>query len=71
MKKVFTSTYKKAEKLAKEILRERLNVKRLFQIFTKRSSIQCGCGESDAVIVDCFHDGNYFSQKVGVCKHCM
>lgn len=66
----FRKTKQQAIDLAKELLRERLNLKRLSVTLVKDSSTNCDCGESPAVIVVAYTSYGTEEQKVGICDKC-
>ena len=66
----FETTEKKAEVLAKAILRQQYNVKSLRTTLVVHSFCQCGCGVTSAVYIDAKIKGEWVSQAVGVCKQC-
>jgi hypothetical protein len=67
--KTMTTSYTKAVKIAKEILKDTHNVKRLTSLI-KSTSCTCGCGESPAITVSAIIKDEYYDVTVGICKEC-
>ena len=66
---MITTSYTKAVKMAKEILKQKHNVKRLTSSI-KSTSCTCGCGESPAIMVSTIIKDNYYDVTIGICKYC-
>ncbi len=65
-----TTTENKAIQLAKSILKNDNNVKRLAYSIVKSTSCQCACGETGAVNVTAQIKGQWYDVTVGYCSAC-
>jgi hypothetical protein len=72
MKNVITTSITKAKKLAKDFIRNEYNIKRLSYSKFEHTSINCNCGETNAIscIAEIKFGGNWKQITVGICKHC-
>ena len=69
-KRNFATSKTEAINIAKEILRDRNNVKRLPYSTIKATSCSCYCGESLAMQVTTIINSKVDYEAVGVCENC-
>ncbi len=70
MSSLVFKTRNRAIEVCKIMLREQNNVKRLTRVFTKNTSMQCNCGETEAIAVVTILDGIVKSEFCGICNVC-
>lgn len=70
MSALIFKTKTRAIEACKIMLREQNNIKKLTRVFTKNTSMQCNCGETEAIVVVTIINGIAKSEFCGICKKC-
>jgi hypothetical protein len=73
MTHIITTSVTKAKKLAKDKLRIYNDVKKLSYSKFEHSSINCNCGETNAItcVAEIKFGGKWSQITIGICKHCV